>query len=120
MSLVYDFDVLLKYPFALLSFKYRSGRGKVFGSNEVNVEGWKPMKRLPGHESGESGLSTCVYICTQQLPDVTDLAWAPEDRYLASVGLDSVVLVWCGYTLGELYFHSHLHRPQLSVYFTLQ
>ncbi|KAG2747836.1 WD40 repeat-like protein [Suillus brevipes Sb2] len=62
--------------------------GKVFGSNEVNVEGWKPMKRLPGHESGES--------------DVTDLAWAPEDRYLASVGLDSVVLVWCGYTLERL------------------
>ncbi|KAG2063900.1 histone transcription regulator 1 [Suillus decipiens] len=62
-----------------------SGRGKVFGSNEVNVEGWKPMKRLPGHES-----------------DVTDLAWAPEDRYLASVGLDSVVLVWCGYTLERL------------------
>jgi len=78
------------------------------------------MKRLPGHESGESGLSTCVSIYTKQLPDVTDLAWAPEDRYLASVGLDSVVLVWCGYTLGELDLHSCLHRPQLSVYFTLQ
>ncbi|KAF9239303.1 hypothetical protein BU15DRAFT_62059 [Melanogaster broomeanus] len=62
-----------------------SGRGKVFGSNEINIEHWKPLKRLPGHES-----------------DVTDIAWAPEDRYLASVGLDSNVIVWCGYTLGEV------------------
>jgi hypothetical protein len=31
---------------------------------------------------------------------VTDLAWSPEDRYLASVGLDSQVLIWSGYTLG--------------------
>lgn len=32
--------------------------------------------------------------------DVTDVAWSPGDRYLASVGLDSQVIVWCGYTLG--------------------
>ncbi|KAF8841980.1 histone transcription regulator 1 [Paxillus ammoniavirescens] len=62
-----------------------SGRGKVFGSNEINIENWKPLKRLPGHES-----------------DVTDIAWAPEDRYLASVGLDSNVIVWCGYTLERI------------------
>ncbi|KAH0834880.1 histone transcription regulator 1 [Lanmaoa asiatica] len=63
----------------------RSGRGKVFGSNEINIENWKPMKRLPGHES-----------------DVVDIAWAPEDRYLASVGLDSNIIIWCGYTLERL------------------
>ncbi|KAJ3893605.1 histone transcription regulator 1 [Lentinula edodes] len=63
-----------------------NARGKAWGSDEVNVEGWKPMKRLPGHES-----------------DVTDVAWAPEDRYLASVGLDSKVLIWCGYTLERLH-----------------
>ncbi|KAI3608524.1 transcription corepressor [Moniliophthora roreri] len=62
-----------------------NARGKVWGSDEVNVEGWKPMKRLVGHES-----------------DVTDVAWAPEDRYLASVGLDSMVFIWCGYTLERL------------------
>ena len=33
-------------------------------------------------------------------PDVTDVAWAPGDRYLASVALDSRVLIWCGFTLG--------------------
>lgn len=36
------------------------------------------------------------------------MAWAPEDRYLASVGLDSVVLVWCGYTLGKSGLLLHL------------
>lgn len=30
----------------------RVARGKVWGSDEVNVEGWKPLKRLPGHDSG--------------------------------------------------------------------
>ncbi|KAF9069481.1 histone transcription regulator 1 [Rhodocollybia butyracea] len=63
-----------------------NAKGKVWGSDEVNVEGWKPMKRLPGHES-----------------DVTDVAWAPQDRYLASVGLDSKVLIWCGFTLERLH-----------------
>ncbi|KAF7323733.1 Protein HIR [Mycena kentingensis (nom. inval.)] len=58
-----------------------SAKGKVWGSDEVNVEGWRPLKRLPGHES-----------------DVTDVAWSPGDRYLASVGLDSVAIIWCGYT----------------------
>ncbi|KAL4246407.1 Protein HIR [Abortiporus biennis] len=60
-------------------------RGKVFGSDEVNVEGWKPLKRLVGHES-----------------DVTDVAWSTGDRYLASVGLDSKVMIWCGFTLERL------------------
>jgi len=69
-----------------------SARGKVWGSDEVNVEGWKPLKRLPGHES-----------------DITDLAWAPGDRYLSSVGLDSKVLIWCGFTLERLHTLD-LHR----------
>ena len=30
----------------------RMAKGKVWGSDEVNVEGWKPLKRLVGHESG--------------------------------------------------------------------
>jgi hypothetical protein len=30
------------------------GAGKVFGSDEVNVEAWKPLKRLVGHQSGMS------------------------------------------------------------------
>ncbi|KAF8136971.1 histone transcription regulator 1 [Boletus edulis] len=69
-----------------------SSRGKVFGSNEINIETWKPMKRLPGHES-----------------DVVDIAWAPDDRYLASVGLDSKVIIWCGYTLGK-YPHERIRK----------
>ncbi|KAG8949834.1 HIR complex subunit [Tulasnella sp. 419] len=61
------------------------GGGTVWGSDEKNIEGWKALKRLPGHES-----------------DVTDLAWSPNDRYLASVGLDSRVIIWCGYSLEML------------------
>ncbi|KAI0938409.1 hypothetical protein AcV5_000100 [Taiwanofungus camphoratus] len=61
-------------------------KGRMWGSDEVNVEGWKPLKRLPGHES-----------------DVTDIAWSPGDRYLATAGLDSQVLIWCGFTLERLH-----------------
>lgn len=35
-------------------FDIRSGGGKVWGSDDVNVENWKPLKRLVGHESGKS------------------------------------------------------------------
>lgn len=31
---------------------HRNARGKVWGSDDVNVEGWKALKRLPGHDSG--------------------------------------------------------------------
>ncbi|KZT35016.1 WD40 repeat-like protein [Sistotremastrum suecicum HHB10207 ss-3] len=62
-----------------------AGSGKVWGSDDVNVEGWKALKRLPGHES-----------------DVTGLAWSPGDRYLASVGADSMVIIWDGYTLERM------------------
>lgn len=64
------------------------------------MEGWKPMKRLPGHESGMFS----SYVADKMLMyvlDVTDVAWSPGDRYLASVGLDSAVIIWCGFTLGE-------------------
>lgn len=30
----------------------REGGGRVFGSNEVNVESWRPLKRLVGHTAG--------------------------------------------------------------------
>lgn len=30
---------------------------------------------------------------------MTDLSWAPNDRFLASVGLDNKVLIWSGETL---------------------
>ncbi|KAJ7636980.1 histone transcription regulator 1 [Roridomyces roridus] len=62
-----------------------AAKGRVWGTDEINVEGWKPLKRLPGHDS-----------------DVTDVAWSPGDRYLASVGLDSKVIIWCGFTHEQL------------------
>lgn len=57
--------------------------GSTFGSSsdEVNVESWRPHRRLAGHES-----------------DVVDLAWScdEEDSYVATVGLDSRVIIWSG------------------------
>ncbi|KAF8756991.1 Protein HIR [Rhizoctonia solani] len=82
-----------------------NGGGRVFGSDEVNIEGWKALKRLPGHESGKFHSIPAGRTTTSNLSlnlDVTDLAWAPEDRYLASVGLDSLVIIWSGYNLDPL------------------
>ena len=61
------------------------GTGLAFGSTERNVEHWRPHRRLPGHES-----------------DVTDLAWSEQDEYLATVGLDSLVMIWSGDTFERL------------------
>lgn len=73
----------------------------MWGSDEINIEGWKPLKRLPGHESGTYFQHFFLCFTYSEWPsDVTDLAWSPEDRYLASVGLDSQVLIWSGFTLG--------------------
>lgn len=55
------------------------------------------LKRLPGHDS-----------------DVTGLAWSTGDRYLASVSLDSVVMIWDGFTLGNR-FEVSLYRVLLSL-----
>jgi protein HIRA/HIR1 len=57
-----------------------------FGSNEPPpVENWKILKRLIGHDN-----------------DVQDLAWSYDSSVLVSVGLDSKIVVWSGYTLEKL------------------
>jgi len=43
----------------------------------------------------------CRYL-TYGLLDVTDLGWSPGDRFLASVGLDSKCIIWCGNSLEML------------------
>jgi protein HIRA/HIR1 len=65
------------------------------------VEGWKALKRLPGHESGLcASVNPAPYFLAYILYlDVTDLAFSPGDRYLASAGLDSQVLIWNGSNL---------------------
>ncbi|XP_071093966.1 protein HIRA-like isoform X1 [Haliotis cracherodii] len=49
----------------------------VFGSNVVNVESWRPASTLRGH-----------------LGDVLDLAWSPQDIWLASCSVDNTIIVW--------------------------
>ncbi|KAJ3246145.1 HIR complex subunit [Chytriomyces hyalinus] len=50
-----------------------------------NVESWRAIKVLFGHDS-----------------DVADLAWSPSNEYLASCGLDSLVFIWDGKTFDKL------------------
>ena len=66
------------------------------GSNEsAPTEYWRVYRRLIGHEN-----------------DVQDLAWSPDSSLLVSVGLDSKVVVWSGYTFEKLKtlacHHSHV------------
>lgn len=65
---------------------------KVWGSNEVNLETWKPVRMLSGHEN-----------------DILSVAWSPDDAYLASGGVDTMILIWDGDTFApvrKLIFHT--------------
>ncbi|KAF9103107.1 HIR complex subunit [Mortierella sp. AM989] len=60
--------------------------GSSFGNSDgPNIENWRGVKRLSGHES-----------------DVTDVAWSPENTYLASAGLDSKIIIWDGRTFDRV------------------
>ncbi|PVU98278.1 hypothetical protein BB559_001696 [Furculomyces boomerangus] len=48
-------------------------------------EQWRPTRRLTGHES-----------------DVVDVSWSPQNKYLASCGLDNQIFIWDGQTFEKL------------------
>ncbi|KAJ2660453.1 HIR complex subunit [Coemansia sp. RSA 1200] len=50
-----------------------------------SAETWHPVRRLTGHES-----------------DVSDLAWSPDNRFLATCGLDNAIYVWDAQTFRQL------------------
>ena len=70
-----------------------NAKGKVWGSDEVNVEGWKPLKRLPGHESGaSSGLAQWSFLTFLRCHRPRLVAWRQVSR-VCGIGLASSHLV---------------------------
>lgn len=60
--------------------------GPAFGeSGAVNIESWRAVKVLFGHES-----------------DVAHLEWSPENNLLASCGFDCFVFIWDGNTFDKI------------------
>ncbi|KAJ2743192.1 HIR complex subunit, partial [Coemansia sp. BCRC 34490] len=67
-----------------------SDAGQAGGDVSNNIVGnsaetWHPVRRLTGHES-----------------DVSDLAWSPDNRFLATCGLDNAIYVWDAQTFRQL------------------
>lgn len=55
----------------------RAGVGPSFGSGTPTYEQWRPAATLRGHTG-----------------DVLDLAWSPNDSWLASCSIDNTIIVW--------------------------
>ncbi|KAI8894110.1 WD40-repeat-containing domain protein [Globomyces pollinis-pini] len=60
-------------------------RNTSFGSKTKNVETYRPVRVLMGHES-----------------DIADLAWSHDQQYLASCGFDSKIYIWDGSTFDRI------------------
>ena len=56
-----------------------------FGSRQPALEGWRAVATLRGHDG-----------------DVIDLAWSPQDLYLATCSVDNLVLVWDAARWGDV------------------
>ena len=65
-------------------YEQRAGPGTSTLGGEAALENWKAAHLLRGHAN-----------------NVTDVCWAPDDRWLASASLDNSVGVWCAATGGR-------------------
>ncbi|XP_037920410.1 protein HIRA homolog [Hermetia illucens] len=63
----------------VMIWKMSKGSSGVFGSGGItkNPETWKCISTLRGHAG-----------------DVLDLAWSPQDRWLASCSVDNTIIIW--------------------------
>eukprot|EP00798_Chlamydomonas_sp_ICE-L_P018440 gene18440-24915_t len=60
-------------------FQLQAGQAKAaFGSNQVaSLENWRQFQSLRGHDN-----------------NVVDLAWSPDDKFVATASLDNLVIIW--------------------------
>lgn len=61
----------------IMIWKKFAGGGSNFGGTVKNVENWR-----------------CAWTCRGHGGDVLDVAWSPQDRFLASCSIDNNVIVW--------------------------
>lgn len=63
----------------IMIWKKLAGTGSNFGGSGMtkNVENWR-----------------CAWTCRGHSGDVLDLAWSPQDRWLASCSIDNTIIIW--------------------------
>lgn len=81
-----DDKLIMIWSFA----KYPQGNNAVFSSKgKVNVETWRCTSTLRGHSG-----------------DVLDMAWSPQDVWLATASVDNTIIIWDAAKFPGSYFSS--------------
>ncbi|XP_031624833.1 protein HIRA homolog [Contarinia nasturtii] len=69
--------------------------------DEKTIILWKRSQAAPVTVFGSTGQQKCVENWRLQTTlrghsgDILDLAWSPQDRYLASSSVDNTIIIWC-------------------------
>lgn len=97
----------------IMLWKKGIGPSAVFGSSGASksVENWRCQTILRGHSGSNNKLFHLNFKqqiiqfsiglrCSRErilfhLGDILDLAWSPQDRWLASSSVDNTIIIWC-------------------------
>ena len=120
-------ELLLGYCAFLLSLSVtcRNARGKVWGTDEINVEGWKPLKRLQGHSSGSCAQSRLNHVVSMLFSQMSPTLHGHQETDTLPQSVSTrqlwfgvaLHLVYLSYLL-SIFLHSLTHLDQ-NVYASL-